>query len=566
MLSAHFVSHACFKSEWSGFDAFKLMTVIVGRNNSGKSNIIDLVKVLCNSYITSEQCSLRLTKRLEEDDLRKIFPENVGDYSLSGDPWRAHGKRLTGGMLSWVLMRGEAVASDVSITLSDGSAVTQPKLKEVYTSKLFSRGLQLRPTCPLSDQLFRHLAADRDISAEREVLNNDFQPDGRGATNLIQRCINSVTLPRDLVRKDILIALNEIFSGDGKFLSLTTLQRDDAGREWEIYLEEEHKGFVPLSKSGSGLKTVILVLLNLIVIPKIADPTKKCVFAFEELENSLHPALLRRLVAFIERYALKNRTPVFLTTHSPVLIDLFGTSDHAQIVQVTHDGTSAATRTVTAHFDKRDILAHLGARPSDILQANGIIWVEGPSDRVYVNRWIQIVSNGELVEGRHYQCAFFGGALLARYQVADPTQQLDELANLLTINPNLCVVCDSDRKADGADLKRNVVRMLEEVGRVSGGFMWVTATKEIENYLPGEVLARVFDNVDLVDPEQFESFFPAKDQESYHIKKLGRQTAVNKVWLAEESAAYLNAENMVGRFDWLCQTQLLVEKIRGWNS
>ena len=33
-----------------------------------------------------------------------------------------------------------------------------------------------------------------------------------------------------------------------------------------------------------------------------------------------------------------------------------------------------------------------------------LIWVEGPSDRIYINRWIELFSEGKLEEGRDHQC------------------------------------------------------------------------------------------------------------------------------------------------------------------
>src|ERR1017187_7950097 len=59
------------------------------------------------------------------------------------------------------------------------------------------------------------------------------------------------------------------------------------------------------------------------------------------------------------------------------------------------------------------VISELGAKPSDLLQANGIIWVEGPSDCIYLNRWLDLFTEGRLQEGRDYQCAFYGGSLLA---------------------------------------------------------------------------------------------------------------------------------------------------------
>ena len=227
-------------------------------------------------------------------------------------------------------------------------------------------------------------------------------------------------------------------------------QKDAIKDHWEVYLGEGTKGLIPLSQSGSGLKTVFLVLLNLLVIPKIPNPQEhkkksQFTFAFEELENNLHPALLRRLFQYLEDYAVNEKTTIFLTTHSSIALDLFGVSEHAQIIHVSHDGESARTTTVPTHSNLIKIVSELGARPSDLLQANGLIWVEGPSDRIYLNRWIELYSDGRLREGRDYQCVFYGGALLAQVQFASPENGAAKLANLFQINHNLIVVCDGDR-------------------------------------------------------------------------------------------------------------------------
>jgi predicted ATP-dependent endonuclease of OLD family len=162
-----------------------------------------------------------------------------------------------------------------------------------------------------------------------------------------------------------------------------------------VFLGEQKKGLISLSNSGSGLKTAILVLLNLLVVPEIEQKKRSAfTFAFEELENNLHPALLRRLFRFLEDYAVKEKATVFLTTHSSTALDVFGVSNNAQIIHVTHDGETARSAGISAHFDHLGVISELGAKPSDLLQANGIIWVEGPSDCVYINRWLDIYSGG----------------------------------------------------------------------------------------------------------------------------------------------------------------------------
>ncbi len=258
---------------------------------------------------------------------------------------------------------------------------------------------------------------------------------------------------------------------------------------------------------------------------------------------------------------------VFLTTHSSVALDVFGVSQHAQIIHVKHDGETATAHTVAAHFDRQGIIAELGAKPSDLLHANGIVWVEGPSDRIYLNRWIELLSQGELVEGRDYVCASYGGALLARAQFASPEEASAELTNLLRINSNIVVVCDSDRTAEsgqGAELKGRVQRISNEVQMIPNAKIWITAAKEIENYLPGAVLTKVFSIEGLPAPEKLERFFPAEEPSftETHLKK----KSVDKVDLAAMAVPSMTLDLMQGRFDWSSEVGAIVKTIRSWNS
>ena len=41
-----------------------------------------------------------------------------------------------------------------------------------------------------------------------------------------------------------------------------------------------------------------------------------------------------------------------------------------------------------SHFD--NALSNLGVQPSDLLFANGVIWVEGPIDAMYIEKWLTL--------------------------------------------------------------------------------------------------------------------------------------------------------------------------------
>lgn len=368
------------------------------------------------------------------------------------------------------------------------------------------------------------------------------------------------------------VALNEIFSSDGNFTEIKIGDHDETDNnskqdQFEVYLGERNKGLVALSESGSGLKTVFLVLLNLIVVPDIESKSPSdYVYAFEELENNLHPSLLRRLLAFVAKFVIDHKSTLFLTTHSSTALDMFGANPAAQIVHVEHDGESSRSTTVSDHFSRVSVVAGLGARPSDLLQANGILWLEGPSDRIYLNRWIELFSDGELCEGHHYQCAFYGGSVLARTEFVARDVGVDDLVNLANINSNVVVVCDSDRTKPKDELKDRVIRIQNEVGKLPNAHVWVTDAKEIENYVLGSHLKEFCGlKTEVPDPKLHQRFFPSKTLVSFMGKELKRKT-IDKVELAIAVTPSMTRENMSNRFDLKESVEMIISKIKTWNA
>jgi predicted ATP-dependent endonuclease of OLD family len=237
---------------------------------------------------------------------------------------------------------------------------------------------------------------------------------------------------------------------------------------------------------GSGIKTILLVLLNLITRPEIENtPKGSYVFAFEELENSLHPALQRRLYKYIKKYCEDNFSYFFITTHSNIIIDTFGTYENAQLVHVFNDGEKSVANTVLSYSGSKHLLNDLGLRASDILQSNGVIWVEGPSDRNYLNKWLEILAP-DLNEGTHYSIMFYGGRLLANLTFDFDWFNI-EVIPLLKINKNAFVIIDRDGSSPSSKLNETKKRISQEIG---DNHCWITKGREIENYLPDEVISK----------------------------------------------------------------------------
>lgn len=538
---------------YTELDNLPRVSVIIGKNNSGKSSVIDVMGMMYDRMYAMRE---EITSCAEEIIAEIPITRDMCDRLFSG---YTSIQNYTSGTI-WTISKGRSIGYRVEPEDSGGYIVEWNDRLPLWNSA-YANGVRSDISRERDAYVFRHVAAERNIVPEEEEkiggTLEDLSSTGRGASNIIRVFLNDSSYDETIIEDTLLKAVNEIMSPEAVFESIRVQQVQDGYGDvrWEVFLKEKGMSRCPLSRMGSGLKTIILVLLNLLVIPELDEyKNKKMVYGFEELENNLHPAMQRKLFEYIYEFAEMHDVQVFITTHSHVAINAFYDKDDAGIFHVYKQDGRAFVKRIESYLDKTRILDDLDVKASDLLQSNGIIWVEGPSDRVYIKRWLDLYFPDRFVEGVHYQFLYYGGRLLSQYSAEEVT----ELISVIKTNRNAVIVMDSDKRNRNArlnDTKKRIIAEFDALGMMS----WVTKGKEIENYIPKTAIEEALEVSLKAQCGQYE-LFPG------YIEKYYRGFTGKKVKFARCVVDHMTEENMAGMMDVKRRVAELGERIAEWNG
>ena len=512
---------------------FKKMNFFIGPNNVGKSNVLKFIHrhygklfrrtVASNAVEFSHNDSFKResTGRIRAElgvpfsGLLEATPSNHEKIRVLVELFRNCSATQNAEDASVIFLPGKTDTANGELQVL-ASELDQSILSDIHLRRRFKENFANEGTFDVLCRVHSHALAS--LSKDPAFYIPQFRQIGAN---------EGVSDPGESVRSNDELNKSHILSGDTGIFDLAKLQNPGHERISSEDLELQRKRYLniqdffcelvgdpkatlqanfdrntiivdvngrvdTLESLGTGIHQVILLAI-------IVSQHQNSVFCIEEPETHMHPTLIRRLIDYLDQ---KTSNQYFISTHSSALIDAPSCAVFGVQFDEQYNRHSTKIQSVNADQEAFRIVQEMGYRPSDLLQSNCVIWVEGPSDRIYLRDWISRVDT-MLKENGHYSFVIYGGGLKSYLDTSDTVMNkefdeeqelvLDEFIKSRMICRQSALITDRDLpfSNEGQNKRNEILEKGFKSDDHSSGFFMETLGRTIENYIPVTILKDV---------------------------------------------------------------------------
>lgn len=443
------------------------INLLLGPNGGGKSTVLEMIDLLRDP---ARICTL--PRENQPSNSHSVYSMEFSNrVQLLGlaqqltDPDSLPSQRDSEDLFDWQRLRLRAYVLD-----ENGEAATKltPFVGPVSKRKL---------SAPTRDALAAHYAQ----SGASVVWFMPAQWTTADAAAVLHKERASLLGLADGVTRNV----DDPYFETSKNFDITTAYADDQDRLNLMLADDTFQhSRVDLAALPMGWQQLVAVLHWL-------NQQKDAICLLEEPDTHMHPHLQRLLASHMGKIAKENQLQLFVSTHSPVMQDARAWGPLEDKVKA-FEATGGILGKVV---HPQRLLDLLGLRGSDIGQCNGVIWVEGPSDRFYIRHWLTLWASAGMIpafiEHVDYSFMFYGGAVLSHFSTGDDELRLNRKAFIVMDRDDDFVEDEQGnwRAVNTASAKLRVANSLGGLNSLKAPF-WITPGPTIESSLPAYAMRR----------------------------------------------------------------------------
>ena len=370
--------------------------ILVGKNNTGKTIVIDAIRAVAGDYKVKERDFLNPDKNITigieveftDSDLKRFNSKGIVSKYKKYDKWLMEFMQRLPSFRDGVLSFECKINKQGVIKYDDGF-----KRNNVYIKEVFPKIYHIDHRRNI-EAITNDILALYDTQALMDLKENVCMFD---KARKCRKCFNCIGLinkkapleltpfeaARLLEYKVLNINLKEFESRVNKYLAINGSRSQEIIFSIDfnvdqlftidtVIYDKDRRSICPMNKLSEGIKSMFVMSLLEAYIEQ--DGTVPSIILMEDPEIFLHPQLQKSISETLFRLSKKNQ--VMFTTHSPNLIFNFSSK---QIKQVVLDDEFLTTINENTSVD--EILDDLGYTANDLMNVSFVFIVEGKQDK-----------------------------------------------------------------------------------------------------------------------------------------------------------------------------------------